>query len=455
MHKQTWIIQFNPRDWSLRDHLRGLYEGQYEREGEWPIRRYQRQLSAGDRDLLWQSGPDAGIWAVGELLSAAYRAPQEQSEPWFVGYRLNEALKPPLLRQELKADARLQELLILRRPQGQVFAVTEAEAKALDELLSPRLQVLPSESVTETLPALMRRIQRQGLWLSEQILRRYHLALQASALVILAGPSGMGKSWLTRAYAQAVGARYLLVPVAPNWTGPEDLLGYYNALSDRFQATVVTRFIQEAQADWLNRQQQGLRPNAFHLVLDEINLARVEYYLAPLLSALEVRRRGETAQVFLADGSELRLPENLYLIGSLNMDESTQALSDKVLDRAQVLELDMDLHFLEKALSSSPWRETLLSLWQMLSPLVPLSYRSLEDIQTYLERAVMLGCSWQKALDEQVVQKILPRLRYLKALHLPLLEELQQALPSEFGLTHRKLQQMIEAIQEQGFGAYF
>lgn len=452
---QTWIIQFNPQDWFLERHLQGIIDGQLEREGEWNIHRHFRKMRAGDRVLLWQSGASAGLRAVGELISAAYPASDDASESWFVGYRLSDYLRPALSRSDLKQVPGLHGLSILRRPQGQVFAVNPVESKLLEALYAKLLQPLPLRSDPEALPALVRKIQKQGLFLSAAQIRRYHLALQSGALVILAGASGMGKSWLTRAYAQATGSEYLMVPVAPNWTGPEDLLGYYNALSSSFQTTAVTRFIQDAANHWRFRNQQGLSAKAYHLVLDEINLARVEYYLAPFLSALEVRRRGELASVSLADGSQLKLTENLFLVGTLNMDESTLALSDKVIDRAQFLELHLEAESLIACIPDSPWKDLVAQIWESLDTLVPFSYRSLEDMHRYIERAVDLGCAWETALDEQLVQKILPRLHFLKARHLSVLEALLEQLSQDYPLARRKLQMISFQIQDQGFGSYF
>ena len=111
--------------------------------------------------------------------------------------------------------------------------------------------------------------------------------MQTKPLVILPGISGTGKTRLTRLYADAVfGDRwpgqdndhYLLVAVQPDWHNARDLLGYYNALTNRFHPTPFLRFLQRAAAD---------PATPYFVCLDEMNLARPEYYLAPILSALE------------------------------------------------------------------------------------------------------------------------------------------------------------------------
>ncbi|HEY9840705.1 MAG TPA: AAA family ATPase [Candidatus Obscuribacterales bacterium] len=449
----TWIFQINPGELDLNLHLQRIAAGLAEAEGEWPVQRHARQMRAGDRLLCWQSGSDGGLMASGELLSEAYRQPEEG--PWYVGFRLQARIEPRLTRAELKAESRLRELSLLKRSQGREFAVTPVQARCLERLLAPRSQVLVTGPAVHSLPLLIQRIRRQGLLLSDSLIRRYHLALQTSTLVILAGGSGLGKSWLTRAYAGAVGAHYLLAPVAPNWLSPEDLLGYMHPLKASFQPTEVTRFIQAAASHWQHARRQGLSAEPFHLVLDEINLARIEYYFAPLLSLLEVRRRGEPAKLTLADGSELLLPANLSCIGTLNMDETTQPLSDKVCDRAQIIELELDQQKVLELLAGQPWSQLLQELWPALQALVPFVYRSLSEVQSYLALAQSQGVDWLTAFDEQLVQKILPRLRQGRGHDLALLQQLQDALPEACVLSLRKLAALQAQLQEQGFAAFF
>ncbi|NTV63708.1 MAG: GTPase, partial [Oscillochloris sp.] len=130
------------------------------------------------------------------------------------------------------------------------------------------------------------RLRARHFTISDLLLRSYHLALQTRPLVILPGISGTGKTRLTRLYADAAHAitpgrenpYYLLVAVQPDWHSPRDLLGYYNALTGSYHASPFTRFLLSAVAD----PQQ-----IYYVCLDELNLARPEYYLAPVLSAME------------------------------------------------------------------------------------------------------------------------------------------------------------------------
>jgi MoxR-like ATPase len=271
--------------------------------------------------------------------------------------------------------------------------------------------------------SIIERVRARGFALSETTLRAYHVALQTRPLVILPGISGTGKTRLTRLYADAIhgippGADnpyYLLVAVQPDWHNARDLLGYYNALTDRYHPTPFLRFVLRAAAD----PQQP-----YFVCLDEMNLARPEYYLAPLLSALETSERhidlGTPAdEVQMVSGetlrTPLRLPLNLRVIGTVNIDESTYALSDKLLDRANVIELtEVDLPAFRATYADQIDDE----VWRVLSQThailaragQPFGYRTLEEIVRYLEQAGGV-LPPQQALDLQIKQKILPRLR--------------------------------------------
>ena len=139
---------------------------------------------------------------------------------------------------------------------------------------------------------------------------------------------------------------YLFVSVRPDWRDSKSLLGYYNPLTQIYEPTDFLRFLQRAERNYRSPQ-----PVAWFVILDEMNLAHVEYYFADLLSVLESGRdeAGWTKEPLRlsypaeAQGDlpprELKLPPNLYIVGTVNVDETTQAFSPKVLDRAFTLEL--------------------------------------------------------------------------------------------------------------------
>ncbi|WP_442593312.1 McrB family protein [Parapusillimonas sp. JC17] len=180
--------------------------------------------------------------------------------------------------------------------------------------------------------------------------RRFHAALNFldhKHFVILSGLSGTGKTQLALKYARAVhgltsdtDADPLIFecPVRPEWTDPSSLTGYYDVLTNRY---VVPTFLEAVLVATAHRS------SPVFVVLDEMNLARVEYYLSDVLSAIESRGalqlhsnsvplEGTTGTSVRA---EIRLPHNLFIIGTINIDETTNPVSDKVLDRASVIEM--------------------------------------------------------------------------------------------------------------------
>lgn len=170
-------------------------------------------------------------------------------------------------------------------------------------------------------------------------------ALRTKPFLILAGISGTGKTKLPQLVADATGAEAVVVPVRPDWTDSSDLLGY-ERLNGEF---VPGQLLTVCERALRNPETQ------YFFVLDEMNVARVEYYFAEVLSVMENRRRADGAIVSDplnrsapngaggdgagTDWSSVYFPPNVSIIGTVNMDETTHGFSRKVLDRAFVLEL--------------------------------------------------------------------------------------------------------------------
>jgi MoxR-like ATPase len=274
---------------------------------------------------------------------------------------------------------------------------------------------------------IVERIHARGFALSDALIRAYHVALQTKPLVILPGISGTGKTRLTRLYADAVygdaavraddqaNDHYLLVAVQPDWHNARDLLGYYNALTNKFHPTPFLRFLLRAAAD---------PATPYFVCLDELNLARPEYYLAPILSALETEDHlldlgvpAATAETVTGEllTNPFRLPLNIRITGTVNVDESTHTLSDKLLDRANVIELtDVDLEAF-RASYREPIDEAAWSAIGQIHAIVsragqPFGYRTIAEMLRYVDRARGVLAPGQ-ALDQQIKQKILPKLR--------------------------------------------
>ena len=190
-------------------------------------------------------------------------------------------------------------------------------------------------------------IKSKSFFYSIKALTNFYISLKTKPFVILAGTSGSGKSKLVRLFAEAVGAnkengRFNMISVKPDWNVNTELLGYKN-INEEFVPGKLTKIICEA-----SKAENKDKP--YFICLDEMNLARVEYYLSDYLSIIESREvigSGEiiTDKLFSVDYlgennpySNLYIPENIYIVGTVNMDDTTFAFSRKVLDRANTIE---------------------------------------------------------------------------------------------------------------------
>ena len=298
------------------------------------------------------------------------------------------------------------------------------------------------------------RIEAEGLVVSERTLQRFHLSLRSRGFVILSGISGTGKTWLAQAYARAVSGRELLVPVAPNWTTNEDLLGYLNPITGDYHDTPFSRFLRNAAAEWESAVAETREAVPYYLVLDEMNLARVEYYFATFLAMLEVRQREDTARVQLGDEVVLLTP-NLRFVGTVNVDETTHGFADKVYDRAQLIELEAPRESIEHHLGDSPIAQPLLSAWDALHEVAPFAFRTIDDIKNYMEAAADLGFEVEAALDEQMLQKLLPKVHGIDPRIEQALMGFIELCGDRFPLSANKARRMRTRFNEHGSASYF
>ncbi|MGN1168592.1 MAG: hypothetical protein ACI4RB_00610 [Acutalibacteraceae bacterium] len=203
-----------------------------------------------------------------------------------------------------------------------------------------------------------------GLFYEPKLIRLFLSAFATTRLIILQGISGTGKTSLAYAWGKFLRNPATIASVQPSWRDRTEIFGYFNEFTKRFNETEVLKKMYEAT----------YKEEIFITVLDEMNIARVEYYFAELLSILEMPTREEwvvslvpsvwpTDPKHLFDG-KLRLPENMWYIGTINNDDSTFAVSDKVYDRA----IPIDINSKGKAFDA-PYTEWL-----------PLSYKHLEEM---------------------------------------------------------------------------
>lgn len=186
-----------------------------------------------------------------------------------------------------------------------------------------------------------------GLHFPQRILKAFHTSLKNaewSPITILAGVSGTGKSELPRLYAHFGGLFCETLAVQPNWDSQESMLGFFNSIDNKFDAQPVLRFLAQSQKPWSD-EYPGLQEALCLVLLDEMNLAHPELYFAEFLSKLEFRRgRGSKVlpklPVKIGAGLppyQLPIGRNVLWTGTMNQDETTHSLSDKVLDRSTVI----------------------------------------------------------------------------------------------------------------------
>ena len=291
--------------------------------------------------------------------------------------------------------------------------------------------------------------------IGDDVIRRYHLAMSTRGFVILCGPSGTGKTWLAQAYAESAGARVKMVAVDPSWSSNEDLLGYLSPLDGFYHHTPFSEFVQEAAREWDSANMGGRIAREFHVILDEMNLARVEHYFSRFLSAMEVRSREGIARLDLAPGHTVELAPNLKFAGTVNVDETTHGFADKVYDRAQLIELPLQREDVVRFLDGQPYAEDVLRVWDALRPLAPFGFRVLDEIQHYVVAADDTGTSWQVALDEQLVQKVLPRVRGADQRLEKALEAFLGAIGDGFPLSRDKAEEMRAEFGTHGYASFF
>lgn len=189
--------------------------------------------------------------------------------------------------------------------------------------------------------------QNFGLHFPKRLVYAFHTCLKTaewSPITVLAGVSGTGKSELPRYYSLFGGIKFLPVAVQPNWDSQEAMLGYFNSIDNKFDAQPLLRFLSQCSQKNSIDYPEGLGDSVNLVLLDEMNLAHVELYFADFLSKLETRRGkfSELPSVDVKLGAgitpyPLSLTRNVLWVGTMNQDETTKSLSDKVLDRGNVL----------------------------------------------------------------------------------------------------------------------
>ncbi len=337
----------------------------------------------------------------------------------------------------------------------------EEMVERLEGLFDPQEKI---EQIPFNMTVLIENINKTGLLYEDKLIQRYVCSLMTKPFVILSGLAGSGKTQLALAFARAmsenVDQQLCVVPVGADWTNREPLLGYPNALKQG-------EYIQP-ESGVLQIMMRALRnPNKpYFLVLDEMNLSYVERYFADFLSALESHQDiplwEKPDECDSEVPAKIAMPKNLFIVGTINVDETTYMFSPKVLDRANVIEFkiadyemeiflkqDMNIDvqaadslcanmgqdFVEKATrkeadSSELAQKTLIEFFKILKKVnAEFGYRSATEIYRFIANAKSCaeGMTEDEILDAAIVQKLLPKLHGSR-------KKLEPALKALWGL---------------------
>ena len=234
------------------------------------------------------------------------------------------------------------------------------------------------------------------LYYEIDLIRHFIAALGTTRIVILQGISGTGKTSLPYAFGKFVQKDTTVVSVQPSWRERTELYGYFNEFTKRYSETEFLRAIYEG----------NYYRDPHMVILDEMNIARVEYYFAEMLSILELPRQEEqkvdvVSAVWendpcLIEGGTVQIPNNIWFVGTINNDDSTFAVADKVYDRAIPIDLDSRAEAFECDEVPPIYLSTdrLIELFDEAKQTYPVSQEmldKLEELNSYLIRTFRLA----------------------------------------------------------------
>jgi MoxR-like ATPase len=330
----AWIFQANPDRYRIEEAI------QEREEILWSVRQSVRSLAPDDRVYIWKSGRDAGIVAVGTVLDAPSLRPEDVNDPYWVEggsfdedtprvrVSIDKVVDPTILRDDLRNHEVLSGLEILKIPRGTNFRVSSREDAALREILAERgaIQVEPG---TLALPPVTDEV-ADRVYIPKPWLQEVFDLLLEKGQAIFYGPPGTGKTRIALELAKHAaqhGGQYRLVQFHPSYSYEDFVEGYRPAPADSGLDFVLRpgplREIAEAAAEDPGRP--------YVLVIDEINRGNLPKIFGELLFLLEYRK--EKVQLQYSPDDPFSLPQNLYLIGTMNTADRSIALVDAALRR--------------------------------------------------------------------------------------------------------------------------
>jgi MoxR-like ATPase len=390
----------------------------------------------------------------------------ELSNICYQKYKAEQLINNQISEKELIEDL-IQIMKIYQKYYENYYLELDAVEIETGEGVSENMDDLTSK---QKLSQIKNYIKAQGYTYPDKLIENFYLSLKTKPFVLLAGISGTGKTKLVELFARAIGCssendRFKLISVKPDWNDSADLLGYSNIRGD-FQPGPILETIKKAAED---------PANPYLVCLDEMNLARVEYYFSDFLSKMETRHYDgdqiKTDRLLnendfdqndsndsKAKYSNLHIPDNLYLIGTVNMDETTHPFSKKVLDRANTIEFNqidltafLEEDYTDQAQSLKITNQFLKTEYLNLKDLLPVKkdevrrtteelerlneilkkanlqvgYRIRDEINFYIVEALDKELLAENtAFDKEILQKVLPRIQGSSAIIKEILLEL-------------------------------
>ena len=331
----------------------------------------------------------------------------------------------------------------------------------------------------------------EGYYFSRETIENYLLSLKVKPFVILTGNSGTGKTKLSQLFAKYLNENdnYKIIPVGANWTENRHILGFFNILENEAHYTPAYYLIEKSQE----------KSYPHFLILDEMNLSHVERYFADFLSAIE-----SNEAIPLHGEDELEIPPNLFIIGTVNVDETTYMFSPKVLDRANTIEFKTysakdymtnkfnmvkpkgDIGYLEDILIDQEiWGKPIQEMsiqeleqqfdndefWEEYSDEMfkfqnilrkagfDFGFRVINEITRFMlaaykyENEPKNWINWKRYFDAQVKQKMLPKLHGSQKVIGETLNELLEAC-EDYPTSKAKLEEMIDVLDKQRYVSF-
>jgi len=311
-------------------------------------------------------------------------------------------------------------------------ALSAIDDATVHRIPKPDTEVLPLLKVCADFRAFA--ASKLKLYYDEEDVRRFVAGFSVSHLMIMQGLSGTGKTSLATAFGEFLGVPSTVISVQPMWKERADVIGYFNEFTKQFSESLLLKKLYEA----------SYSKDIHIIVLDEMNIARVEYYFADFLSLMELSPDSRYLEItsdrwekdpVLFENGRFRLPDNVWFIGTANNDDSTFAISDKVYDRAMVVNLDKKARPFSAKFDGNEklsfaafrtitdWakqtfvmtarnRRKLLELDRFLTDKYHITYgnRIRKQMEEYVAAYIACGGTEENALDDFLVTKVLRRL---------------------------------------------